>query len=73
MGHVDVDVLDSPTGPLGLLGLISRFTQFTLFIYIYIYIKREREREGYVLYSFSNLEEGSKIIIIISKRDVKKI
>ena len=31
VGHVDVDVLDSPTGPLGLLGLISQFTQFTLF------------------------------------------
>ena len=32
VGHVDVDVLDSPTGPLGLVGLISQFTQFTLFI-----------------------------------------
>ena len=31
VGHVDVDVLDSPIGPLGLLGLISRFSQFTLF------------------------------------------
>ena len=31
VGHVHVDILDSPTGPLGLLGLISQFTQFTLF------------------------------------------
>ena len=31
VGHVDVDVLDSPMGLLGLLGLISQFTQFTLF------------------------------------------
>ena len=31
VGHVGVDVLDSPMGPLGLLGLISQFIQFTLF------------------------------------------
>ena len=38
VGHVDVDVLDSPTGPLGLLGLISQFTQFTLFSFFISYL-----------------------------------